>query len=255
MLRKQLLAMAQNFVVYYGYGKEDELSVFDLVVVESQGQTRDSVRKLQDKGTLVLAYLSVMEIQSFALEYALLKEEDFLHGLGEDGEKLTNEAYSTYLLDLSSARWQRLLLHRAGQLINSGYDGFFLDTIGDIDTSLVPIAFHSSQLMGAASILKQLREAFPEHLLIQNNGLERLYKCTAMYLDGICWEIPPDYIGADENWVRQAWRRIDYLKKEIDLRVLLLLDRDSKEAGKMVRDIATENGYLFYRAPREYIEI
>ena len=75
---KSRLKMEQlnNYALYYGTGKETELANFDLAIVEPLGQTRSSIQFMHEKETLVIAYISVIEIHPTNLLFGLLKDED-----------------------------------------------------------------------------------------------------------------------------------------------------------------------------------
>ncbi|HEY7400027.1 MAG TPA: hypothetical protein VH989_03910, partial [Actinomycetota bacterium] len=53
----------ENYVVYYGLGRLDDLARFDLAIIDRDTLTPGEVDVLRSRGTLVVAYLSVGEIQ------------------------------------------------------------------------------------------------------------------------------------------------------------------------------------------------
>src|SRR2546422_7362861 len=52
----------ENYVVYYGAGRLDDLARFDLAIIDPATLTPDEVLELESRGTLVVGYLSVGEI-------------------------------------------------------------------------------------------------------------------------------------------------------------------------------------------------
>lgn len=251
MARKDRLRAAGNFVLYYGANRESELSGFDLAVVEPQGQTPETVKTIQASGTLVLAYLSVSEVSPSSPVFSLLTEGDFLLA---GGRPVLNQEYGNYLVDLRSALWRRLLLHQAGGfLLSSGYDGLFLDTIANAEMELPVSGGRDSQLLAAVNLVKDLRDLFPEHLLVQNNGLGDLCLLTAGLIDGLCWENPP--VGGGETaLVRKVVQRLKFLQENQGIRVMFLLEGKTVPDGQaqIARTIAREHRFLFYRAPADY---
>lgn len=252
--KKAAMAKARNYVLYYGHGREDELARFDLAVVEPSGHDRESVLRLQARGTLVFAYISFMEIQTWSPEFELLKESDFLH---VNGKRLMNTAYGTYILDLTSDRWNALLLHQAGRLlVEYEYDGLFIDTIGDVEMPVIPPHMQAIQMSAAVNILGLFRRSFTDSLLIQNNGLERLCLHTASFVDGICWENPPFSKKESTLWAEHITKQLETLKTSHSLSILLLAEANEKTAGKnieMVHKVSSEKGFLFYCAPEGYV--
>lgn len=262
MDRLAKFAAAKNYALYYGVGREEELSRFDVVIVEPAGQSGTSVRKMQDSGTLVLAYLSVMEIHPSTPEMKLLKSSDILI---QDGCPLMNQEYGNYLVDLRSNRWVGLLLHRAGRLITHlGYDGLFLDTIGDVESSDYGSDLRDSLLLAAANIVRQLRAVFPGEIIVQNCGLEKLCSLTSGFINGICWENPPFEIEASRPWIKAIVARLENLRESYGLKILLLLE-NSNEIGlrnsevadginfQLAREIAISKKFLLYMAPLRYV--
>lgn len=253
--KKEDMAKARNYVLYYGHGREEELSSYDLAVVEPSGHDTDSIQRLKDNGTLVLAYISVMEIQIWSQEFGLLKDNDFLE---VNGQKLMNCDYGTYIMDLTSDRWRSLLLHKAGQLlVLFGYDGLFLDTIGDVEMPAIPAHIQTIQMSAAVDLLGILRKIFPDSLIIQNNGLEKLCLHTADLIDGICWENPPFAKKESITWAESIVMRLETLKTSRSLSILLLTEVNSDTAtiknSELCSRISSEKGFLFYCAPEGYI--
>lgn len=252
---------AKNYALYYGLGRARELAHFDLVIVEPDGHNAASLRVMQDAGTLVLAYLSVMEIPPAAPENKLLRTTDYL---SNEGSLLSNVEYGNYLADLRSTRWVGLLLQKAGRLIQSGYDGLFLDTIGDVESTSIPGELRDLQLMAAVNIVGQLRRRFPQHILVQNSGLEKLCSLTAAYINGICWENPPLGIEACIPWVEVITGKLEKLRDTYGIKVLLLQE-EKDEAGlggvgdntdaifQLAKDISHSKDFLLYKAPYRYI--
>lgn len=256
MKRKQLWQLANNYALYYGAGQSERLSGYDVAVVEPAGQTADGLRQLRQAGTLVFAYVSIVEIASYHAQFGLLRESDFLR---LDGKPLTNETFGTYMLDLMSERWRGLLHHHIGRLLlGDGYDGLFLDTIGNVEMHALPHALRERQLSAAADLVHHLKRWFPEHLLIQNNGLERLCLHTADAIDGICWENPPFHRPESTEWVDAITARLQEMAERKGLKVFLLLEEGQAEwekREKAARALSERHRFLLYRAPVNYVQM
>jgi endo-alpha-1,4-polygalactosaminidase (GH114 family) len=253
MGRRVVFKGSSSFMVYYGKDNVEELSKHDVAIVEPLGQSQENIEAIKEKGTLVIAYISVMEIQNCSEVFNLLKKEDFLI---VKEEKLKNKDFDTYLIDLRSSRWRSILLHSIGNLIyNHNYDGIFLDTIGDLEFEIIPQELQNSLLSSAVSFIKDIRDTFEDIVIIQNNGLEKLCSLTGALVDGICWENPPVNNKASKLWVESVTNELRFLMKTTEVNILLLTDKEDKTAVKeqSVKHLAEENGFLFYSAPKMYL--
>lgn len=252
---------ARNYVLYYGHEKTEQMQGFDIAIVEPSGQSPDAVRKLQDTGTLVIAYLSVMEAYSWMPELKLLNEHDFLQN---NGQALINPTFNTYIMDLHSERWTSMLIHNTGRLlIQYGYDGLFLDTIGDLESPEIPLSLQNTQLSAAIQFLGRLRKDFSSSILIQNNGLERLCMYSAGLIDGICWENPPFEKMECAGWTKSVLGRLDSITQKNRLRTMLLFEEPAgsqsmvgvKQTTSVIQqalDVARNINGLLYFAPQGY---
>jgi endo-alpha-1,4-polygalactosaminidase (GH114 family) len=254
MKRREEMHQVRNYALYYGVGKANELAEFDLVIVEPLGQTLSNITLMHQSGTIVIAYISVMEIHPDHACFEMLQDEDFLI---TNGQRLKNESYGTYLLDLRSSRWLGLLNHHIGKLLlHDAYDGIFLDTIGNVEMNQLSIGVQLIQEQAAISFIKQTRNVFPEAIIIQNNGLESLCLKVAPWIDAICWENPPFENNSAKKWMDMIITRLDTLKKEKGIQTMLLLEQlDLEENNKtsLAKKLAYTYGFLVYVAPFQYV--
>lgn len=252
-LRKDRLLLSQNFALYYGYDQVDLLSRFDMVIVEPKGQNVNNLNRLRKWNTLVFTYLSLMEVHPNEPIFQQLTEEDFLT---IKGKKVINQTFGTYLVNLKSESWIRFLLREIQhRFITLESDGIFIDTIGDVEG--LPENDREIQLTAIINLLYVIKLIYPNHLLIQNNGLEHVCLRTAPYIDGICWENPPVSLSESTEWVRLILNRLLTLKNKWNLKVLLLLEESVEKKRKAyikARKIAKENELLLYSAPKNYVE-
>ncbi|NTW05185.1 MAG: hypothetical protein HGA27_03590 [Peptococcaceae bacterium] len=243
----------KNYVLYYGSGREKALSEFDLAIVEPAGQIKESIKIIKDSGTLVLAYFSVMELAAWEKELKLLDHNDFIN---YQGKPLIND-FDNYILDIRSIRWKNIIMERAKNLLgHSEYDGLFLDTIGDIEWAGFTGETKDSLLIAAANLVKDMRNLFPHHLLLQNNGFDRLYNYTARYINGICWENPVFSDKACSLWSQITLEKLIEGQLKEGVRIFLLLEESSpdQENKKLVKKIAKTGDFLLYLAPEGYVE-
>ncbi len=249
MDRFQRLAQAENYALYYGSGQGEELARFDLAIVEPAGQSALSLHAIKRYGTLTLAYLSIMEVAPWAPEMPALAQSDFLH---LNGGPYINPAYGNYWVDIRSGRWGTMLRQRISSLLEgAGYDGLFLDTIGYVEAPFLPERLRAGLLSAAAGLVRKLRYAYPEHIIVQNGGLVELFRHTAGYVNGFCWENPPLGSAGGTEWVQGVVANLSALRDK-DIQVLLLWD-GCDECPDEVLTIAGQKRFLVYRAPGSYV--
>lgn len=248
-----------NFAVYYGNGKEDSLSKFDMIVVEPGHYNENKLKEIRKNGSLAIAYISVMEVHKLIPGYEYLKEDDFLY---VNGERVVNKEYGTDLVNLRSKRWVSLLTHHIGNLIfNNGYDGIFLDTIGDVEFRCIPAQDQDILISAAVNFVKEIRELFASQIIVQNNGLEKLHTLTSKYIDGVCWENPPIDKMECSDWINMTIKQLSFLQKSENIRTLVLIEESGGEEvnssyalRKKIEEIARENNFLFHIASFRYID-
>jgi len=246
-----------KYAVYYGAGELDQLSQFHMVVVEPLHRTTNDIEFLHKKGALVLAYVSVMEVHSSHPIRSLISEDFFITDSGNPETYLKQPEYGNYLIDLSNRKWHGILLNHIGQLlITQGYDGIFLDTIGDVE--MPNLVNPMVQVDGAVRLVQNLRKWFPNAVLVQNNGLELLCMQTAPDLDGIAWENPPLQVQGSQGWVNAIAKRLSMLQQEYGIVPMVLFeDRNqmSRQDWLVRRDFSDQHGFCAYYAPKHYMSL
>jgi Predicted extracellular endo alpha-1,4 polygalactosaminidase or related polysaccharide hydrolase len=232
--RKARLRRARTYTVYYGAGRETEISRYDVGILEPAGHESGAVGRLQESGTLTLAYLSAIETNKNADGFSMLREEDFIL---RGGVPMMNAEYGNRIAKLHSERWQAVLTEKiADLLLNQGYDGLFLDTLADLDYFVFTGAEYGLMVNAAVKLLRGLRLRFPDRLVVQNNGLQSLYRFTVDFLDGICWE-NPDLFGNP----KAIEKHLKQIAAKRDLRFFLLMNRENEK----MRAMAQKNGHLY----------
>jgi hypothetical protein len=252
-LRKDRLLLSQNFALYYGHNQIDLLSRFDMAIVEPKGQSITNIKRLKVWNTLVISYLSFMEVHPTETIFEQLSDDDFLR---INNHKMMNKEFGTYLINLKSKRWIQYLIEEIHHRYNTlESDGIFMDTIGDIDG--LPEEVRKEQLVAITNFLFIIKTLYPKHLIIQNNGLEHVILQTSPYIDGVCWENPPVSLPESREWVCLILERLLILKENWKLKILYLLEETvekERKAYMKARKIAKENDFLLYSASKNYVE-
>lgn len=255
MTRREKFRKIVSYALYYGHGEAAKLLSRELAIVEPAGQDVPSLARLREAGVLTVAYVSVMELPAWATETQWLQPGDYLH---VEGRAVRNEAFGTMMADLRSKRWRGILHHRIGRLLlHDGYDGIFMDTIGNVEWPSFPVEMKEEQTHAAEELVRELRLTFPGHLLLQNNGFGDLAERTAPYVDGYCWENPPVGLKGSEDWVRAVAEQLLRLQRAHNHRVLLLFEeKHAPDRGDIpLLRLVKEHDWLLYNAPDDYLSI
>lgn len=254
MSERTAFRSVERFSVYYGSGALDRLLRYDCVVVEPAHHSQQAIQALKDNGTIVLAYVSIMEVHDQHPLRDFASEEEYLREAAPPYHFIMQKQYQNRLVDMRSPSWRGHLLRHIGALITvEGYDGIFMDTIGDVE--MVNMPNQLQQIEGAYTLVQQIRKWFPETILVQNNGLETLCNYTAPYLDAITWENPPLHLPDSKQWIEAVAERLVYLRTTQSLRVLILFEgshQDSRTDFLRARSFAQEHGFTPYFSPEHY---
>lgn len=247
----------ERFSIHYGAGDLEKLSQFEVVVLEPGHRTPQEIKSLKDSGVIVLAYVSVMEVHEEHPLRQFVTESDYLRAQEPPYTYIMQEAYGNRIVSLTSVNWRGCLLRHVGELlVRAGYDGIFLDTIGDVE--MTAIRQNMQQVEAAAILVKQMRSWFPEAVLVQNNGLELLCQYTATYVDAIVWENPPLDLPESRDWVEAVAERLSVLAIQDSVRILVLFEGARQENRLHFlrgRAFAQKHGFTPYFAPEHYLEL
>jgi polysaccharide biosynthesis protein PelA len=138
---------------------------YDLVVFDRRAYPNFDYLKGRTK---VLAYVSMGEIYADVPEKILLdKDKSIL---------FHNATWNSYAVDVTSAMWHRMVLANVKDAAEKGFDGVMLDTIDS------PLYWAKNQgpersermREGAVSLIRAIRAAHPDMLLMVNRGFEIL---------------------------------------------------------------------------------
>lgn len=162
-----------NFIVYYGIGRLNELRRYDLAILQPDAHTAEELTHLRSYGTLLVAYLSIGEVDPARPWYSDGRvDPHWLLG--------RNKNWGSYYVDASQPGWQQLILSLTEELISKGYHGVFLDNIdtGELFPHVMP---------GFTGLIHRLRTRFPDAVFIQNRGFTIL-DTVASDLDALMFE-------------------------------------------------------------------
>lgn len=242
-------------MVYYGRGPLAGLESYDIAILEPDGWTTPRLRQIKSERVTTLAYMSVLEVPDWRIPEVGLAESDWVI---VDGQPWTKKPFGNRLARPDSARWRQYLTERVDAHYRSGWDGLFLDTLGDVEDEIL-LAKAGWLLPKMADLVRMLALAFPQGPIVVNNGLWRLVPLIADYIAGVCWEgdLTPEIL-------RQPWSQamIDFLGRSAQQRgwTNFMLTRIDGTVGPAAQRLmrfsedADRYGFLSYAAPGNYAE-
>jgi len=170
---RQQISSIEDYVVFYGIGRADELAQYDLAIVQPETLTSAEIETLHQEGTLVVAYLSLGEVEPSRPWYSDGRfDPQWILG--------RNENWGSYYVDTGQSGWQALMVDITGELLDMGYDGIFMDTI---DTVYV----FPETTQGMIDLIHALRSTYPDMLMVQNRGFD-VAEQVAADIDAVMFE-------------------------------------------------------------------
>jgi len=242
----------RTFVVYYGYGPLPEIAAFDIAILEPAGWRREDLDDLGARGVRRIGYLSALEATAATLDRLALGPRQLLQ---TGGAPWRREAFDTYVVDPRQRAWRQHVVGEARRLVAEGWDGVFLDSLGDVEDEAVQEQA-GWLLPAAADLVRAVRGAIGDRLLLQNNGIFLLLPLVAPLLDGICWEGSFAPAATGGAWLRMVLEQIGKVVRQEGITPLLLSEvpADEAAAGRLgqLEDLARRYGFLAYAAPLDY---
>lgn len=242
----------RTFVVYYGYGPLPEIAEYDIAILEPAGWRPEDVQALKARGVRCIAYVSAMEATRATLARLGIPDRQLLHVA--DGPWL-HDPFDTYVVDPRSGPWRQHVLGEAGRLVAAGWDGVFLDSLGDVEDQKVQDRA-AWLLPAAADLVREVRAAVGQGLLLQNNGIFLLLPLVAGLIDGICWEGTFEPEATSGPWLRMVLEQIAKVVGQEGIMPMLLSEiaADEGEAARLgvLGELSRRYGFLAYAAPFDY---
>jgi uncharacterized protein (TIGR01370 family) len=149
----------ESFAVYFSNPWRDTLTTFDLVVLDPDNRSTKEIQQLRKQGTLPIAYVNLGEAESYRYFFDQINS-DWLLGPNPNWP-------NHYYVDARKAGWRRLLLNTViPNIMDKGFQGLFFDMV---DTALPGL--YPETKPGMIRLIEDIRQAYPDDLLIMNNGL------------------------------------------------------------------------------------
>lgn len=240
----------KNYKIYYGSINDstiEKLSSYDMVIIDSHEITKEQVSALKAKGTIVLGYISIMEVQMWDAEFMNnVRETDYLK---VNGKKVYIKEWDTYLMDISNKHYQQLLLNEVNaELIQKDFDGTILDTVGDIDDYYSKNEKIAKPLRkGYVRLLQIMNNKYNDFLLLQNWGFKTLDTTSKDYVDAIMWEDFNKKKLLSSEWAQNWIKNLQTTKKKKNIAVFTVTpDSNSASYSKKQGFIPYQNKNSIY---------
>ncbi len=253
MYKIDALNHIKRFAVFYGRHGERCLDRYDLLILEPAGHTSEQIGIYKKAGKTVVAYQSVLEtgrhqdcFERFdpQTDYVML-----------DGKPIYNAEYDTVYLDVSKQKVIDMLYEQISGHFENGYDGVFLDTLGNLDYLYLGDADSEKLRSGVSALLGRVKRSYPDKIIIQNNGFLRLIDNTCDSIDAICFENPPLGSVRSVLWTMRVLKKLHCLMTEDKLLVLVLQEKRPKAPlfeQLLLKLLLKKYRFLYSRSPRFY---
>lgn len=163
----------KNFICYYGAGNIEQLSLFDMIVLDPDNYERDQITQLKDKGKVLIGYVSVGEVERDRRYFSKVKQGWIL---GENPDWPDN-----FYVDVTKEGWHRILLDKViPSVLEKGFHGICMDTL---DTAELFPQLQQEMI----SLVGSIKKSFPKIIIIANNPLFIIDE-IASYIDALLVE-------------------------------------------------------------------
>lgn len=186
----------KTYTCYYGWGREADLSKFDLVIIEAKNYTPQQIMQIKSNTAVVLGYISLGE------DVRQLQTEDgkgpiaggilmynnyasyYLDDNPKDGYPDQNVVWGGYYINAGNTLWQDYVINTTAKevIVDKGCDGLFLDTIGIVEEPA-----YSWTSPGMISLVAALRKAYPDKFLVSNRAFE-IFDAISPYVNAEMFE-------------------------------------------------------------------
>lgn len=189
------------FAASYEKVNPDQVTEYDLIIVEPTHYNKAEVDALKNTGAIVLAYISLGEVGEYRWYFSLMEERGFLG---------KNENWNTYYINLADSQVYSLFFNEIiPEIMVLEFDGLFLDTVD----AVAPYTSRSHLQPDMLRLIQQIRTEYPESMIIQNAGLFLLNN-TAEAIDAVLIEdVATSYNFANKTY---ALKREEAYKSKVN---------------------------------------
>lgn len=147
------------FGISYAKATPGHLQPYNMVILEPDHYSKTEMQALKETGTLLIAYLSLGEVNKSRWYYSMLKNRGFLG---------TNMNWGSSYLNLADTLTRSIILEQVvPEIMIKDFDGLFLDTIDNV----APYTDRKHLQPYMVKLIKSLDAVYPHAYIIQNAGL------------------------------------------------------------------------------------
>jgi uncharacterized protein (TIGR01370 family) len=161
------------WVVYYSdAARPEEFRGYDLVVFD--GDIHPPLKPISAKGSVVLGYLSLCEVERHRKWFAAARDSGLLVGENPDWP-------GSYFVDLREPRWRKIVAGQlAPEIMAQGFQGLFLDTLDDAaDLERRDPRKFRGMKAAAVQLVRDIRRDSPAATLMVNRGYDLVPEVAA----------------------------------------------------------------------------
>ncbi|WP_164076242.1 endo alpha-1,4 polygalactosaminidase [Flavimarina sp. Hel_I_48] len=220
----------QKVLFNYGDFYPEDVAGYDYVILESAHFSSADIAVLKKNNGLVLAYVSLGEVNEGALHYDEIKQYTF-------GK---NKLWDSHFLDIKNEETAAILLDIFElNIVEKNFDGMFLDNI-DNYTIHGPTPVRKEALI---EFLSKAKIKFPEAHFMQNAGV-LILKDTSPYINSLAIEsVATDYDFEKSKYKLRKLEQFSSILNELeqahqdyDLPIILIEYADTKKLYNEVID-------------------
>lgn len=198
-----------NYLVYYAEKADfNELAKYNLLVFDSD--KHPPLRPLQDRGKILLGYISLGEAENHRRHFKAVKAQGIL---GEENQYWKG----SYYVDQRDPRWaKRVIEDLIPKILQKGFDGIFMDTLDNpAHMERTWPDKYGGMIQAGVNLVKAIRHHYPDIKIMMNRGYELLPQVAG----DIDFEMA-ESLYADYNFETKTYRNTPHEDYQYQIRLL-----------------------------------
>lgn len=239
-----------RWIVYYG-SEEPVDSFLDYDIIAFDREHHPPLRQLQNRGKILLGYVSFGEAETYRQDFEAIKELGVLLEENPDWP-------GHYIVDIRNPIWTKYIIETAiPYILHQGFNGIIVDTIDSIEylEEREPEKY-KGMTEGAVSMVKAVRQHYPELKIMINRGFKTLPE-IADDIDYVLAEsILVKHLPGDKSyelfpqdvydWYADSLRALKDKAPHLTVVSVDYWDMNDKEGVRHIYETQRANGYLPY---------
>lgn len=177
---------------FINYGRfQNEMLYYDVAIVNPAALTEEDVDKLTDAGVWKIGYLSIGADDEANVADGMGPNGKASYYFYEGGSPVQDIQTGKYYVDASNAIWRKIIINKATEIIEKGYDGLYLDNLDTVEV-------YPQSANGMNGLIKLLSQTFPDVKLVANRGFSIL-PTYHQFIDGLVFENFYTYLDTRYN--------------------------------------------------------